>query len=89
MNPTQVGNLIKSLLMMAGVSTTILSYIGDEVFVALGAAAITIGIAVWQVVTSRTKDLILTVAKGPDVMEVVLHDEGLADEIPSDKVVGK
>ena len=87
MNPKQVWDGIRNLLLAAGVSGTVLSYISDEVGIAIGGLVLTVGIAVWQIVSSRTAKLIEEVAKDPEVAKVVVHDPFLADEIPTNKVI--
>lgn len=87
MNPKQVWDGIRNLLLAAGVSGTLLSYISDEVGVAIGGLVLTIGIAAWQLVSSRTAKLIEDAAKTPEVSKVVVHDPMLADAIPNLKVI--
>ena len=66
MNPKQVWDGIRNLLLAAGVSGTVLSYISDEVGIAIGGLVLTVGIAVWQIVSSRTAKLIEAVAAAPE-----------------------
>lgn len=87
MNPKQTWDTIRNLLLAAGVSGTVLSYISDEVGIAIGGLVLTIGIAVWQVISSRTASLIEAVAKTPEVAKVVIHDPLLAASIPTPKVI--
>ena len=87
MNPTQVGNLIKSGLMALGVSSSVLAWVSNEVWIAIGGLVLTVGIAIWQIVSLRAAALIASVADEPVVEEVVLKDKVLAKAIPSPKVV--
>lgn len=89
MNPTAVGNLIKSGLLALGVSSTILGYISAEMWAAIGGLVLTIGVAIWQFISLRTAKLIEAVADEPVVKEVVVKDSELAMSIPSTKVVKK
>lgn len=87
MNPTQVGNLIKSGLMALGVSSSVLAWISNEVWIAIGGLVLTVGIAIWQIISLRAAALIASVADEPVVEQVVLKDKVMAKEIPSSKVV--
>jgi hypothetical protein len=87
MNPTQIANLLKSALLAMGVSGSVIAWVSDEVWLAVGSAVLAIGIAVWQVIASRTKKLIEAVAKEPEVVKVIVDDKELADAVPSHKVV--
>lgn len=87
MNPTQVGNLIKSGLLALGVSSSVLAWVSNEVWIAIGGLVLTVGIAIWQIVSLRAAALIASVADEPVVEQVVLKDKVMAKEIPSSKVV--
>jgi len=54
---------------------------------AIGGLVLTVGIAIWQIVSLRAAALIASVADEPVVEEVVLKDKVLAKAIPSPKVV--
>jgi len=87
MNPTQVGNTVKSLLITAGVSSSAIAWISDDVWVAVGLLVLSLGAAIWQWVQNKTKNLIVDLDKSPEVAGIVLHSTQLADSIPSPKVV--
>ncbi len=87
MNPTQVGNLIRSGLLALGVSSSVLGYVSAEAWVAIGGAVVAVGTVIWQIVSSKTAKLIESVAADPAVAKVVVHDPELANTIPSTKVV--
>jgi hypothetical protein len=87
MNPTSLGNLIKSGLLAIGVSSTILGYVSSEVWVAIGGVVLALGAAVWQAVALKTEKLINTVGELPEVAKVIVHEPDLAQAIPSTKVV--
>ena len=87
MNPTAVGNLLKSGLLALGVSSTILGYISAEVWAAIGGLVLTVGVAIWQFVSLRTAKLIAAAADSPEVVKVVVHDPVVAKAVPSRKVV--
>lgn len=87
MNPTQVGNLIKSALLALGVSGTVLGYVSAEAWVAVGGAVVAVGTVIWQVVAGKTNKLIEAVAAEPVVGTIVVHDPAVAAAIPSPKVI--
>ena len=87
MNPTNMGNLIKSGLLALGVSSTILGYISAEMWAAIGGLVLTIGVAVWQFVSLKTTKIIEATASLPEVKEVSVNSAKLAISIPSNKVV--
>jgi hypothetical protein len=87
MNPTNIGNLLKSGLLALGVSSTILGYISAEMWAAIGGLILTIGVAIWQFVSLKTTKLIEAVADEPVVAQVVVHDPEVAKAVPSPKVV--
>lgn len=89
MNPTAVGNLIKSGLLALGVSGSILGYVSSEVWVAIGGVVLAVGAGIWQFVSLKTTKLIEAVAEEPVVKEIVVKDPGLALSIPNTKVVKK
>ena len=87
MNPTQVGNLIKSGLLAIGVSTTIVGYVSAEVWTAIGGVVIAVGAAIWQFASLKTTKIIEAAADSPEVAKVIVHDPELAKAVPSPKVV--
>ncbi len=89
MNPTQVGNLIKSALLALGVSSTIVGYVSAEVWVAIGGVVLAVGAAAWQWATLRTHKMIEAVAAEPQVKEISVNSAKLAISIPNNKVVAK
>ena len=87
MNPTQVGNLIKSGLLAIGVSTTIVGYVSAEVWTAIGGVVIAISAAIWQFASLKTEKIIEATAAMPEVKEVSVNSAKLAISIPNTKVV--
>lgn len=87
MNPTQIGNLIKSALLTLGVSSSVIGYVSAEAWIAVGGAVLAVGTVIWQVVASKTVALIEAVADEPEVVKVVVADKELAKAVPSPKVV--
>jgi hypothetical protein len=45
------------------------------------------GVAVWSFITNRLKNMLGTVAASPEVKEVVVTTDDLADSVPNKKVV--
>lgn len=81
MNAKQIADLVRSGLLAAGVSASILSYISDELWLALGTFILTVGVTVWQVVSGRLTTLLKTVEASPEVVKVVVTDPELADNL--------
>jgi hypothetical protein len=89
MNPTQAGDLIKQCLLACGVSSTVIGYFTSEMWIAVGGLALTLAAAIWQFLARRTINLIKSLAKHPEVAQVIVTDPEIADEIPSPKVIAK
>jgi hypothetical protein len=88
MNPTQIGNLIRSGLLALGVSSTVVGYFTTEVYTAIGGVVLAVASGVWMWVSNRTEKLIVAVADEPAVKEVVVPLK-LAATIKHPKVVSK
>ncbi len=86
MNPTQVGNIIKSGLLAIGVSSSLLGYISSEMWIAIGGATLAVGAGIWQFIALKTKNLIEATAAAPEVAQVVVRDPVLAATSVSGKV---
>jgi hypothetical protein len=88
MNATQVSDLIKQGLLALGVSSTVIGYFSDQVWVAIGGVVLAVGAAVWQFLMRSTPKLIDAVAAEPEVHKVVVSPE-LVFSSNSAKVVAK
>jgi len=81
MNPKQIGDGVRALLLAAGVSSSFLGYFGDETWLAIGGAIFAFGVAMWQLISSRLMGLLKTVEKDPEVAAVIVKDEEIADAL--------
>lgn len=88
MNPTQLGNLIRSGLLALGVSSTVVGYFTTEVYTAVGGLVLAIGSGIWMYISNKTEKLIVAVAEEPSVKEIVVPLT-LAKIIKHPKVVAK
>ena len=81
MNAKQIGDLVRSLLLSLGVSSSVIAWFGDEVYVAVGSAILAVGVGIWQLVSSRLWKLLKTVEEDPEVVKVIVTNKDLADTL--------
>lgn len=81
MNAKQIGDAFRAMLIAVFGAGAGISWITDEMYLAIGSAVLAVGIGIWQLVSSSIWKLLDTVEKDPVVVKVVVADDELADEL--------
>jgi len=81
MNSTQVGDILKAILLALGVSSTALGYFTAEMWAAIGGLIMTLVAFGWTLIAHKTDNLIVAVADDPAVVGVAVSDVKLAQKV--------